>query len=213
MVKKICNDGSSIFPYIARLPNKMHKNLPIIILLHGAGERGDGSDKQIGAVEVHGFSHIFNDDADIDCILIQPQCRADSFWVAHIQEIKKFIENMVEEYEADVDRVYLTGLSMGGYGTWFTAMAFPDMFAAIAPVCGGGMPWFASNLNMPVWAFHGALDTTVLPSNSIDMINALKNRKNGKEVKFDLYEDVAHNAWSRAYSKELLDWLLSYKRG
>ena len=212
MIKKICNSDSEIFPYIARLPQNMHKNIPMIVQLHGAGERGIGSDKDINLVEVHGFAKIFNDEADIDCILIQPQCRPDSFWIAHIQEIRLFIEEMIQTYNADESRIYLTGLSMGGHGTWYTALAFPQMFAAIAPVCGSGMPWMADVLKMPIWAFHGTNDTTVLPSNSIDMIDAL--RRNGREddVRLTLLENVGHNAWDYAYTEELLDWLLANKK-
>ena len=212
MIKEVCNSEKEIFPYIARVPSKMHDKMPLILQLHGAGERGNGSDSVINAVEKNGFSHIFTDDAEIDCVLVQPQCRADSFWVAHIQEIKIFIEQLVKKYNIDEDRIYLTGLSMGGYGTWYTASAFPDMFAAIAPVCGGGMPWFAGALKMPVWAFHGKEDTVVLPSNSIDMIDVL--RKGGKrdDVKFTLSEGIGHNEWDVAYKEELLEWLLAQKK-
>ena len=212
MIKKICNDDAQIFPYIARLPLNMKDNLPIIIQLHGAGERGMGTDKDIDRVEVHGFSHVFTDEAQIECILIQPQCRPDSFWVAHIQELRLFIEEIIRTYNADENRVYLTGLSMGGYGTWYTALAFPEMFAAIAPVCGGGMPWMADRLTMPIWAFHGTDDDAVLPSNSIDMINALRRCGRGDDVRFTLKEHVGHNVWEYAYRQELLDWLLARKK-
>ena len=212
MIKKICNGDTEIFPYIARVPHNMKENLPIIIQLHGAGERGDGSNESINLVEVHGFAELLNDDAEADCILIQPQCRNDSFWVAHIQELRLFIEEMIQTYHADKNRVYLTGVSMGGYGTWFTALAFPDMFAAIAPVCGGGMPWLADVLKMPVWAFHGDMDTAVLPSNSIDMIDALRRCGRNKDVKLTILKNVGHNAWDYTYDMELLNWLLAQKK-
>lgn len=210
MKKVVCNGDKDIFPYIARVPSKMHDKMPLIILLHGAGERGNGSAEQIDRVEVHGFSHLFTDDAEIDCVLVQPQCKEESFWVAHIQEIRNFVNDMIVKFNADPDRVYLTGLSMGGYGTWYTALAFPEMFAAIAPICGGGMPWFSYVLKMPIWAWHGSVDNVVLPSNSIDMINQMKNRK---DVKFNLEEGVGHGVWERAYKQPLLDWLLAQKRG
>ncbi|MBE5819206.1 MAG: phospholipase [Clostridiales bacterium] len=212
MIREVCNDGSAIFPYIARLPKEMKHGLPLIVLLHGAGERGDGSDSVIGEVEVHGFSKILTLDNEYDCVLIQPQCKNDSTWAAHVQEIGQFIKDMIKKYDIDESRVYLTGLSMGGFGTWYTAMEFPEMFAAIAPVCGGGMPWNAGMLSMPVWAFHGDKDDLVLPSNSIDMIKALRAQGRGDDVKFNLLEGVGHNAWDYAYNKELYDWLLSHKR-
>lgn len=196
------------FPFIARVPENMHEGLPIIFQLHGAGERGNGGD-EIGLVEVHGFSKTFTDETEYDCILVEPQCPKDTFWVAHIQEVGSFIDKVIESFKADKSKVYLTGLSMGGFGTWFVAMEFPEKFAAIAPVCGGGMPWNAFVLNMPVWAFHGLKDTTVLPSNTIDMIERIKDNDN---VKMSLYEDVGHNAWEKAYNETLLNWLLSFSK-
>ena len=95
---------------------------------------------------------------------------------------------------------------MGGYGTWYTAMACPDRFAAIVPVCGGGMAWNAGVLKMPVWAFHGMDDDLVLPSNTIDMVNALK--KAGGNVKMSLFEDVGHGVWVNTYNDELINWML-----
>lgn len=201
--------GEWEFPFMARVPQKLTEGLPVIIQLHGAGERGSGGE-ELWKVEVHGFSKVLTDEKEFDCILVEPQCPANTFWVAHIQEIGSFIDRAVEYFKADKDRVYLTGLSMGGFGTWYTAMAFPEKFAAVAPICGGGMPWNAGVLTMPVWAFHGLKDTLVLPSNTIDMVNALKATNNN--VKMSLYEEVAHNAWDNAYSTELLDWFLQYKK-
>lgn len=213
MIRTIVNDKDQIFPYIVRTPDEMKKGLPLIVLLHGAGERGDGSDGVIGEVEVHGFSKLLTPDVNYDCVLVSPQCKNDSTWAAHVQEIGAFVCQMIERYDIDPKRVYLTGLSMGGFGTWYTAMEFPKLFAAIAPVCGGGMPWNVGMLDMPVWAFHGDKDDLVLPSNSIDMINALRaNPREGIEVKFDLLEGVGHDAWTYAYTKELYDWLLSKTR-
>lgn len=213
MIREVCNGKEEIFPYIARVPSKMHDKMPLILQLHGAGERGDGSDEKIGLVEKHGFAHhVFTDDAEIDCVLVQPQCKVDSFWVAHIQELKAFIYQLVYKYNIDKNRIYLTGLSMGGHGTWFTASAFPKMFAAIAPCCGGGMAFMASALDMPVWAFHGTEDTIVLPSNSIDMINAINKVGKNPNVKLTLSDGIGHNEWDIAYRQELLDWLLSQER-
>ncbi|MBO5214498.1 MAG: prolyl oligopeptidase family serine peptidase [Clostridia bacterium] len=127
-----------------------------------------------------------------------------------MESILRFIDQLKQEFPIDEDRVYLTGLSMGGYGTWFTAMAKPSLFAAIAPVCGGGMPWNSCVLDMPIWAFHGTKDTVVLPHNTEDMVEKLQSL--GKEIVYNRLEGVGHDAWTYAYSEELLQWLLSKKR-
>ncbi len=201
-------NNSEVFPYIAFIADEVSASPALVIQLHGAGERGDGSD--LDRVLLNGFGDGVDLSEFRDFVLVMPQCPKDTFWVARVESIKKFIDTMIEKYNIDKNRVYLVGLSMGGYGTWYTAMAYPDMFAAIAPCCGGGMPWNAPALKMPVWAFHGALDDLVLPSNSIDMINAL--RKTNDNVRFDLYEDVKHNSWKRAFTPELMRWLLEQKK-
>ncbi len=208
---KVIKEKESIFgfPYIAYISDDVSANPAMIIQLHGAGERGEGGD-DIEKVLVHGFSKITPCQEFHDCVLIMPQCPTDSFWAAKVESLKKFIDKMAEAYNADKSRIYLTGLSMGGFGTWYTSMAYPDMFAAIAPCCGGGMPWNAAVLTMPVWAFHGDCDNVVFPSNTIDMIESL--RKTNSNVKFDLYEGVGHDSWNRAYSPELMKWLLEQRR-
>lgn len=202
-------DAQSVFPYIAYLPETLSDHPALIIQLHGAGERGNGGD-DLEKVLVHGLSKTGNEDNLKDCILIMPQCPTNTFWAARVESIRKFIDLIVEEYSIDPARIYLCGLSMGGYGTWFTAMAYPELFAAIAPCCGGGMAWYASELKMPVWAFHGAEDTVVFPHSSIEMVEEM--RAHGLNVKFDLYEGVGHNAWERAFTGELIEWFLSHHK-
>ena len=196
------------FAFVKYEPTKMQKNLPLIIQLHGAGERGDGKD-DLALVDVHGFPKIMND-KDYPAIFVMPQCPKDSFWAARVESIIKFIELAIEEYGVDKKKVYLTGLSMGGFGTWYTSMARPDLFAAIAPVCGGGMPWNAGVLTMPIWAFHGAEDKVVLPSNSDDMVAKLRELK--YDVKYSRIDGVGHNVWEYAYNEELINWLLSHRK-
>ena len=196
------------FPFIEYSCEKTDKKLPLILQLHGAGERGSGQD-DLSKVEIHGFAKMFLE-KDVECILIMPQCPADTFWAARVESILKFIDQLKEFYPIDEDRIFLTGLSMGGFGTWFTAMAKPSLFAAIAPVCGGGMPWNADVLNMPIWAFHGTEDKVVLPHNTEDMVEKLLEL--GKDVIYTRLEGVEHNAWTYAYQEELLQWFLSKKR-
>ena len=178
-----------IFPFVEYAPEVRKEKLPLIVQLHGAGERGEGKE-DLRAVDVHGFSSY----------LMQNE----------VESIRGFIRQVIQEFDVDEDRVYLTGLSMGGYGTWFTAMAKPDMFAAIAPVCGGGMAWNAGVLKMPIWVFHGAEDPVVSPTQSDEMVEKLQELH--ADVKYSRLENVGHSVWTYAYNGELMAWLLNMKR-
>ena len=197
------------FPFIAYVPDDVSENPALLIQLHGAGERGDGGE-ELEKVLVHGFSKIVTDENLKDCILIMPQCPNDSFWVAKIESIKRFIDAMVEKFSADTSRIYLSGISMGGFGTWYTAMAYPDLFAAILPCCGGGMAWNAEVLKMPIWAFHGLSDKVVSPNHTIEMVEKLKSCN--ENLKYTLLEGVGHNAWDYAFKEPALEWILSNKK-
>ena len=199
----------NIFPYIAYIPENVSNHPALLIQLHGAGERGNGGD-ELEKVLVHGFSKIVNDNNFNDCILIMPQCPNDTFWVAKIESIKKFIDKIMLKFSADTNRVYLCGLSMGGFGTWYTAMAYPKFFAAIMPCCGGGMAWNAGVLNMPIWTFHGLDDTIVSPNQTIEMIEKLK--VSNPNLKYNLYEGVGHDSWNNAFSEQALNWILSQNK-
>lgn len=202
MIRRECKDSKYPFNFVSYAPEDIVSGLPLIIQLHGAGERGD----DLSLVDVHGFSHLLKE-RDYPCVTVMPQCPSDTFWAAHVESLVTFIGQMIEEFGADRNRVYLTGLSMGGFGTWYTAMARPELFAAIAPVCGGGMPWNAGVLTMPVWAFHGAQDTTVSPVYSDEMIEKL--RLTNKDVRYTRSDSYGHNVWQIAYTSELMEWLLS----
>ncbi len=197
------------FPYIAYIPENISNHPAFLIQLHGAGERGNGGN-DVEKVLVNGFSKIVNDNNLNDCILIMPQCPIDTFWVAKIESIKKFIDEMILEFSVDTNRIYLCGLSMGGFGTWYTAMAYPKLFAAIMPCCGGGMAWNAGVLNMPIWTFHGLDDTVVSPNHTIEMVEKLRSWN--PNLKFDLYAGVGHDSWNKAFSEQTLNWILSHKK-
>ncbi len=197
--------AARIFPFVAYKSEKTEKPA-LIIHLHGAGERGSGGE-DLEKVLVHGLPKVANDENLKNAVLIMPQCPVETFWAARVESLDKFIEEMILMFDADENRICLCGLSMGGFGTWYTAMAYPDLFAAIAPCCGGGMPWNARVLKMPIRAFHGLDDTVVLPNQSIDMANALKDWH--PDFKLTLYEGVGHDSWEKAFNEELLFWFLS----
>ena len=144
--------------------------------------------------------------------IVAPQCCGDT-WFELFETLIDFAENMANESGVDKSRIYLTGVSMGAYAAWQLAMTKPDMFAALVPVCGGGMYWNAARLkNIPIRAFHGALDTTVLPEESVHMVAAVNN--SGGKAELTVYPDMAHNSWERAFADdEMWKWMLSQKRG
>lgn len=208
MNRKEYNDEKWIFPFVEYCPNKCDKKLPLVIQLHGADERGNGN-SDIERVDFHGFSELLKKE-DFECRVIMPQCPPDSFWMAKTESVLNFIEQLIDKFDTDIDKISLTGMSMGGYGTWCIGMAKPEIFSAIAPVCGGGMAWNASKLTMKIWAFHGAIDDVVYPYHSDEMVEELK--KAGRNVKYTKVENVGHDVWDYAYNEELLNWLISQKR-
>lgn len=208
MIRMEHNEEKWIFPFVKYSLSKVKPKSPLIIQLHGAGEGGRGKD-ELKKVEVNGFSK-YLETINEDCVVVMPQCPNETFWVARIESLISFIEQVIKEYDIDEDRVYLTGNSMGGYGTWFAAMARPDMFAAIAPMCGGGMAWKANVLKMPVWAFHGIDDETVSVTQSDEMIEKL--RVFNPDVKYTRIDGVGHYVYKDTFNKELFEWLLSKKK-
>ena len=141
---------------------------PLLIFLHGAGETGSNVEK----VKLHGPPRRIADGHQYPFIVISPQS-AQYGWNSEL--LIKLLKDFMEKYRVDEDRVYLTGLSMGGYGTWSTAMSYPEYFAAIIPICGGGQPEGVKRLkNMPVWCFHGAKDNVVPISQSEKMMTPLQ---------------------------------------
>ena len=193
------------FQFVEYAPENASSKLPLIIQLHGAGERGE----DLSLVDVHGFSKVLAQ-GDINARFIMPQCPKNTFWAARVESIVRLVELLIKDFDADPDRVYLTGLSMGGFGTWYTAMARPDLFAAIVPVCGGGMAWNAGTLTMPVKVYHGDVDPVVNVSLSDEMVAALK--KAGRDVEYIRAEGIGHNVWNIAYNRELAEWMLDKKR-
>jgi predicted peptidase len=126
--------------------------------------------------------------------------------------LNALLDEVVAQYKVDKKRIYLTGLSMGGYGTWALAGTSPERFAAIVPICGGGDPADARRLkDIPTWVFHGAKDSVVPLSRSEEMVKALKEA--GSDVKFTIYPEAEHDSWTETYNNpKLYEWLLQHKR-
>lgn len=181
------------------------KKWPLIVFLHGSGERGDDVEK----VKVHGPPKIIEQGKRLPFIVASPQAPMDG-WEPEI--LIRFIRGLQSKYRVDNDRIYLTGLSMGGYGTWRLAMKYPHVFAAIAPICGGGDTTEISKLkNMPVWCFHGAKDRVVKPQESVRLTDALK--KYNKNVRLTMYPEAEHDSWTETYNNDsLYSWFLQHKR-
>lgn len=186
------------------------KGWPLVLFLHGAGERGDN----LELVKTHGPPKLIAQGKQFPFILISPQCPKDEWWDAQVLE--KLLDEMGRKFKVDPDRIYVTGMSMGGFGTWDLARRQPSRFAAIAPVCGGSdadLAWIFPGLkSLPVWAFHGDKDKVVVLKRSEEMIEAVKRLGNA-ETRLTVYPGVGHDSWNKAYNDpELFDWLLSHRR-
>jgi predicted peptidase len=195
--------------YLLFLPDgyeQSEKQWPLILFLHGSGESGD----DLALVKKHGPPKIVETKRDFPFIVVSPQSPGRGW---RPETLKALLDEIVLKYNVDRNRVYLTGLSMGGYGTWSLAAAYPDAFAAIVPICGGGRPADAARLkDLPIWVFHGAKDSAVPLARSEEMVKAVEDA--GGKVKFTIYPDAEHDSWTEAYdSPELYQWLLEQKRG
>jgi len=182
------------------------EKFPLLLFLHGSGERGD----DISKVKIHGPPKLIDQGADMPFIVASPQLADGEKWDA--DALAGLIENLLKATPADPDRVYVTGLSLGGHGAWALAAARPDLIAAIAPISGVGAPKTAAALKeMPVWSFHGALDDIVAPGANISMVEAVNQR--GGSARLTIYPDLGHDAWTRSYENpDLYDWLMAHRR-
>lgn len=195
--------------YLVRYPDGYEKGdrCPVLICIHGAGGRGGSYEDFRGHSEFTLSAKIEN----FPFVTVAPICpKVDGTWFDYFETLKDFIRFIVAEDYADPARIYAMGGSMGGYTTWELAMSMPEYFAAIVPICGGGMYWNAGRLkNVPVWAFHGKLDPTVLVEESEKMVNAVNKR--GGCARLTVYPEAKHDAWTPTYSNpEVYEWLLSH---
>lgn len=184
------------------------KRWPLMMFLHGYGERGD----DLELIKKHGVPKILETRKDFPFITVSPQCPDGSWWPHEVDALKALVDYIAEQYAVDEKQIYLTGLSMGGYGTWSLAMAYPERFAAIAPICGGGVSPLAGALkNIPVWAFHGALDEVVPLKESQEMVDGVQ--ASGGNAKLTVYPDLNHDSWTATYDNpELYEWFLKQRQ-
>jgi predicted peptidase len=196
--------------YLLYLPPdyEKHDKWPLVLFLHGAGERGDNLD----LIKVHGMPKVIAKGKQFPFIVVSPQCPKGHWWNYECLTLTALLDDIVAKYKVDPDRVYLTGMSMGGFGTWALAAYTPDRFAALIPICGGSEVLVTLALkHVPVWAFHGAKDPIVPLKRSQDLVDALVKSKD--EAKLTIYPNALHDSWTATYDNpEIYEWLLAHKR-
>jgi predicted peptidase len=211
---EVMNENEIDLKYLFFLPKDYYSDIntrwPLILFLHGMGERG----ANLELVKIHGIPKIIKTQTDFPFITVSPQCPIEYVWRDDDmqQAVEDILLKIVKNYRVDKTRIYVTGLSMGGYGTWSLAARRPDLFAAAVPICGGGDPATVNVLkNLPIWVFHGGLDEVVLPKESEKMVRALE--KAGGKVRYTLYPEAYHDSWTETYDNTALyDWLLSNRK-
>lgn len=187
--------------------------VPLLLFLHGAGERGS----DLAAVTSHGPPKLVAAGAEFPAIIVSPQAPAGDWWTYRVADLLALLDDVIERYNVDEDRVYVTGISMGGYGTWALLLAAPERFAAAVPICGGGyaaMARYSPGLvDVPLWAFHGDADSVVPLQESIDMTDAIREA-GGSHVELTIYPGVDHDSWTQTYEDPAVwEWLWSQRRG
>ncbi|MGQ9798187.1 MAG: prolyl oligopeptidase family serine peptidase [Ignavibacterium sp.] len=196
--------------YLIYLPKdyiESEDNFPLVLFLHGAGERGNN----IELVKRNGPPKLVEEGIDFPFILVSPQCPEGTRWNYLTLSLITLLDEIESKYRVDKNRIYLTGLSMGGQGTWSLALAQPNRFAAIAPICGWTDTWEVCKIShIPTWVFHGAKDDVVPVTESEQMVSALQ-KCGGKEIKLTIYPENNHDAWTETYNNpELYKWFLSH---
>ncbi len=181
---------------------------PLVLFLHGMGERGD----DLTLVAKHGPPKLIAAGREFPAVVVSPQCPIATQFGWSKLAVMALLEDVMERCAIDPARVYLTGLSMGGFGTWDLACEHPERFAAIVPICGGGDPTKAAQLvGLPTWVFHGGADNVVPLAQSDAMVKALEAA--GGTPKFTVYEGVGHDSWSATYNDPAMwEWLFAQHR-
>ncbi|MFO7840615.1 MAG: prolyl oligopeptidase family serine peptidase [Fidelibacterota bacterium] len=222
------NDNDTLL-YRLLSPQKTGENTkyPLVLFLHGAGERGNDNERQL----IWGADHFITEKnrKQYPCYVLAPQCPPSERWVdvswelpyhfmpekasRPMQLVIELLQELQKNFPVDRDRIYVTGLSMGGYGTWDIISRMPELFAAAAPVCGGGDVHQAESLTgIPIWVFHSVDDAVVPVERSRKMIIAIR-KAGGKKVRYTEYTDAGHGSWKPAYDdQEFMDWLFAQKK-
>ena len=195
---------------IINYPNDFKKDgkYPVLLYLHGAGTVGDDIEK----IKNNSFwNHVRKH--NLPCVVFAPQCDGGKVWFDLFEKLEAFAKAIAEFDFVDKERYYLTGGSMGGYAAWQLAMSLNNLFAAVFPVCGGGMYWNSGRLkNMPVWAFHGENDPVVFCEESVKMVEGINKR--GGNARLTIYPNTEHNAWDPTYgNSEVWEWVLAQRLG
>ncbi len=211
--------GASTYNYQVYVPQSLggKAKAPVILFLHGIGQRGAGGFLPAGGVQGAMLRHYLE---QVPAIVVLPQCRKGSYWPDPEMDrmVTGALDQTVAEFNADPQRLYLTGVSMGGYGAWHMASEHPGKFAAMVSICGGSPLRTGDRFSSiarkvsrtPVWVFHGAADQVVPVSESRQLVGALKALHGN--VRYSEYEGVGHNVWLKALAeKELLPWLLAQR--
>lgn len=211
LLKTISWQGTT-YRYLVYVPAdyKPDHPWPTILFLHGAGECGTDGLKPLG---VGIGPHIMRDADRWPFLVIIPQKpQVSDTWAQYNDLLMAMLKQTEREYRVDTSRLYLTGLSQGGFGTWALAAKHPDLFAAAAPICGFGDPNMAPELaKIPLWVFHGAADPVVSPEKDQQTVDAVKAA--GGDIQFTLYPGVGHDSWDNAYSDPALPlWFLQHQR-
>jgi predicted peptidase len=184
------------------------KKWPLVVFLHGAGERGQNPE----LLKKHGPLKLMAAGKKFEAIVVCPQVPLGGVWNPH--GVKALVDKLKQEHRVDDLRVYLTGISMGGFGTWDTILEYPETFAAAAPICGGagiGILKFDRIKDLPLWIFHGEADTVVPAAYTT---SALPRLKDSKGLKVTIYPGVGHDSWTQTYDNpEFWEWLFTQKRG
>ena len=198
------------FKYVEYLPENFEngKKYPLVFFLHGAGERGEDLD---AAMRYGYMKYVREEGKNYPFIFIAPVCPKDKYWGCYTESLIAFLDYITDSLPVDKERIYLTGLSMGGTGTWMLAMACPEKFAALMPVCGSGICWYGEAVkDIPIYIFHGDCDATVPISESITMMSKINGM--GGNAKIKICYGVDHNAWDYAYTDdEAMEWMLSQR--
>jgi len=207
--QKLEIEGGQIVPYLLYLPKGYDKNKdrwPLMLFLHGRGE----SYGPLSLVTKWGPPRMVARGDKLPYIIISPQCPKGERWEEKGQQaaLVKLLDHITSKYRVDRDRIYLTGLSLGGWGSWRLAADHPERFAAVVPICGSGNPKDADRLkSLPIWVFHGDQDRYVPFSKSVEMVEAIR-KAGGTKIRFTTLEGVGHNSWSAAYATpQLYQWL------